>query len=705
MIGSLLGRTTRLLLATTAALVALAGVGAASASASTVCASCTFTTIQAAISNADTTTLPGQTAIIDVEPGTYYGPISVTGDVGIQIVGAGTADTTIVADPGSMSEFSEDGTNAYPIVLNDDSPGLSIGHVTIDGLDDGGSVGRPLAGIETYDSNLTVNDVDITSLADSPPDTAPTGQGIVDVNDSGPAVNELEVENSSISDYQQDAIDVAGNSDLALNIANDTLSGDGGPTNADGILVRDLPGGAPGPSGTITADTVTGNTSTTTETIFDDDSVNGAGIRLEDVSALTVSGNYLAGNDVGIWSSAATGATVTVKANTVENSTQADVLAGYGTNVISQNTIGTTSGAPETPIGVLVIGYKDDPTGALADAAVSANTISGTNSAVDVAVGNTAGAAPPSATITNNALFGNINGVENATTAAVDAVDNWWGCNSGPGGNGCSEIDYPNGNSDGAVTSRPYLVFAVSATPGSIAPGSSATVIASIRQDSGGTSFTSGPFPNGLPVSLATTAGSLAGTASLENGEAALVLTGTPLGTTTVSGTLDNQTATTSLTTANSVSTASSTAPGTVTVTVTVPATVDPLISFLGSSALSLFPSSPGSELSITCVDGCSASISGTIVLKEPVAKGKVKGKRRKVKAKVSTVKKTLTLTPAVLTLAADGSQAYAVTLSAAQRSALQQALSGTLTLNVSARDDSDGKTVTDSKTFVLSRT
>jgi VCBS repeat-containing protein len=118
-----------------------------------------------------------------------------------------------------------------------------------------------------------------------------------------------------------------------------------------------------------------------------------------------------------------------------------------------------------------------------------------------------------------------------------------------------------------------------------------------------------------------------------------------------------------------------------------------PIIDFFSSASLSLLARNPGSELALTCVDGCSASVTGKIAVAE--RHGKHKALRHL----------TLQLAPQPLTLAADGSTLYDLALTGSQRSTLSKATSATLTLTVSAKDDSTGQTVTDSKSFTLTRT
>ena len=694
--GFKLSRGMRSSVAVAAAVGALGTIGVASAQAATVqvCPSCTVKTLGAAISGL----APNSVDTIDLGAGTYQESVTIPSDITtLSIVGAGVGQTTIEANPATIAgnAFTPAGASAaYPIIFDNGAQSVTISNLTIDGMDAGATVRSdagtaPFVGIGEYNGNLTVNDVSITGLADGPPDTQATGEAIYAVNEAGASTPTLSITNSVLSDYQQGGIVVKGNSNLNVELTGNTLSGDGGPANANGIWVAALSGGA-GPKGAIAGNIVTGALTQPNQPVLTNGSGDSAGIRLDDVESIAVSGNSVTGSDVGVWSTAAAGQTNTISANTLEDNLDADALAGYGANVVTANTIGSLPNEAATPAGVLVAGYFGDP--ASAAATVTANTIQGSDSAVELATGSVAGAPTPAATITNNALFGNTNGVENATIATVNAIDNWWGCNGGPGAGGCPEILRPSPGTDGAVTASPYLVFAVSA-PGSIVPGANATVVAGIRQDSAGTSFPSGPFPSGPAVALSSTAGSIPASETLSDGEVATTLTGTPLGAAIITGTLNGQSATATVTTANATSSGSGgSAPSTITTTVTVPATVGPLISFVSSGSLSLLlASNPGGELALTCVDGCAAQVSGSIVLKERNAKHKL-------------ITKTLTLAATPLTITADGSTLYSVALSAKQRTLLRRAVRAILTLNVLARDDSTGKTVSDSKTFALTR-
>ena len=197
-------------------------IGVATASAAgtiTVCASgCNYTDIQSAV-NASSS---GDT--IQVGAGTYTQTIDVNQSVTIE--GAGPGNTIIDADPGTivnrftLAPSGDDLTN-YPIVYAD-APEVTIEDLTVDGLDDGNSVGERFEGIAEYNDNLTVNDVHVTGISDSPPSGDQTGDAIYAVNDQSTG-RHVTITNSRISDYQKNGITVDGNSDVTVDISGNTM--------------------------------------------------------------------------------------------------------------------------------------------------------------------------------------------------------------------------------------------------------------------------------------------------------------------------------------------------------------------------------------------------------------------------------------------------------------------------------------------------
>jgi nitrous oxidase accessory protein NosD len=87
-------------------------------------------------------------------------------------------------------------------------------------------------------------------------------------------------------------------------------------------------------------------------------------------------------------------------------------------------------------------------------------------------------------------------------TGPVDAADNWWGCNAGPGVPACVAAT-------GQVDSSPNLVLTGSASAPQVAAGASATIAASLLTDSDGGTVVSVPS-GGEPVLFGSALGTVA---------------------------------------------------------------------------------------------------------------------------------------------------------------------------------------------------
>jgi hypothetical protein len=99
----------------------------------------------------------------------------------------------------------------------------------------------------------------------------------------------------------------------------------------------------------------------------------------------------------------------------------------------------------------------------------------------------------------------------------------------------------------GPVTFNPWLVLQVTASPTSVPEGGMATVVADLTRNSAGTDTSAlGHLPDGIPVSFATTSGTIMPpTGVTASGKAVAQFTaGSTLAPATVSATVDNQTST-----------------------------------------------------------------------------------------------------------------------------------------------------------------
>lgn len=142
--------------------------------------------------------------------------------------------------------------------------------------------------------------------------------------------------------------------------------------------------------------------------------------------------------------------------------------------------------------------------------------------------------------IVGNSQDGVQNGGIGATNATIDATNNWWGCNGGPGTAGCDAVS-------GLVNSSPWQVLNLSAAPASIASGGgTSALVADLTRNSAGAAI-AGAFPddNGTGVGFATSLGSVVTPRTTVNGQATSTLTsGSTSGTASVSAALDNAAAT-----------------------------------------------------------------------------------------------------------------------------------------------------------------
>jgi hypothetical protein len=159
-----------------------------------------------------------------------------------------------------------------------------------------------------------------------------------------------------------------------------------------------------------------------------------------------------------------------------------------------------------------------------------------------------------------NRFFGNTaDGSSNAALASinakgsVNATNNWWGCNSGPGGCGDSAGMIGSG-SGGTLTLAPWIELTNSVSAGTVLVNQSATLTAGFLEDSNGSNL----FPTnlsalaGVPITFGSTAlGSISGSpgAIQTDGTASATFTaGGTNGTAQVSVVLDNATLTSEIT-------------------------------------------------------------------------------------------------------------------------------------------------------------
>ncbi len=236
-----------------------------------------------------------------------------------------------------------------------------------------------------------------------------------------------------------------------------------------------------------------------------------------------------------------------------------DVNAGEGNFSITNTTFSNNSSSGSGG-GVNVESTGDSAT-------ISGSAFTGNSAGTSVGGGIFADDSP--LTVSNSRIVGNSasgggTGLGSEGGSAVTAINNWWGCNGGPGASGCDTVLA----SGGTANFNPWLVVSISASPTQILPNGTSTLTADLTHNSSGTGGFS--VPNGTPVTFGGTLDSSVNptNTTLTSGDATSTYTaGSTAGNDTgVSAKVDNQTVDTSIDILSSVTV--TTSPGNLSITV-----------------------------------------------------------------------------------------------------------------------------------------
>jgi parallel beta-helix repeat protein len=249
-------------------------------------------------------------SIIDVCPGTYPEQVSITKNLTLTGILAGTADAPTVVPPSAglvTNATDPSGGNpvAAQIVVSSPATSVTIEHLTVDGngnkltgCDGSGSSVPLMVGIYYQNVSGTITQNAIRNqLQDTADQNCPNGLGIY-VESGGGATTTVTISNNTIHSYQQNGITANGYGDgsagPSVTIENNTVDGAASTSDAakNGIQVGF---GATGK--------VTGNTSI--DNIWSDDSSAdngdaGVGILVIGSSGITVSENTIGNAQFGI---------------------------------------------------------------------------------------------------------------------------------------------------------------------------------------------------------------------------------------------------------------------------------------------------------------------------------------------------------------------------------------------------------------------
>ncbi|HMT08911.1 MAG TPA: right-handed parallel beta-helix repeat-containing protein, partial [Pyrinomonadaceae bacterium] len=200
---------------------------------------------------------------------------------------------------------------------------------------------------------------------------------------------------------------------------------------------------------------------------------------------------------VGIWENAhGHFSDVTVSGNVFKNmavGNNPSINLQTGFRASSHSSGSTTVAFSNNRVEGASIGLQFYNTGATTDPVqVSGSTLA--NNRTGVLIGNSAGATNVKANFVNNRIAGNsFAAIDNTTWGGgvITAENNWWGCNSGPGGATSAGCPVSANANTGAVTATTFLTLSASALPTFVVSGGSSTITATITN-----------VPDGTPVSF-----------------------------------------------------------------------------------------------------------------------------------------------------------------------------------------------------------
>jgi List-Bact-rpt repeat protein/Big-like domain-containing protein/centrosomal CEP192-like protein/HYDIN/CFA65/VesB family protein len=328
-----------------------------------------------------------------------------------------------------------------------------------------------------------------------------------------------------------------------------------------------------------------------TSRIFEQDQVFIGNVQVE-LSNLTIqNGKCTTGNDCGfggggMLGTGNTGDNLTVTNVLFTNNVTGSLDAGGGINASANGNLTITSStfSRNTATGEAGggINFPADPSAGIltvTDSAFLNNTAGLQGGGISVVPGNSAtisgstftgnnggsdgGAidATDAVTVVNSRIVGNIATtgtgifeVGGTSSDVLTAINNWWGCNAGPGGSGCDTVVF--GGGAGSANFNPWLLLSISANPTQIDASGTSSLTADLTHNSNGTGGFS--VPNGTPVTFSTngTLGSVSpGSTTLTSGQQTSTYTaGSTAGNdASVAAKVDNQTVNTTINILDSV--------------------------------------------------------------------------------------------------------------------------------------------------------
>ena len=457
---SALRRRSALLGLTSLVVGAAVGTGMSSAEAATisVCATgCDHATVKAAVAAATA----GDT--ITVAAGTFAGEQGITIDKPLTIRGAGVGST--IVDGGGASAGTVPGIfRILPGAASKGSGDIEISGMTLrnPGKNTTASqyftISIGVKQVTTGIGAITLHDLDVRGTGD----VAKTGYGIY--ADGGYSANtdrdapDLTITDSTFRDHVYNAVGV------------DAWRG------AVTLSDNDLTEGLSGLSALLVFNEYTPNRITDPVVVAGNTSV-GRLVALRNIdnnATLETRGGF---DDVTIRDNTVTGLAANDFAGLVSTiAADATEARRMGTVRIHDNVV-RGDGTSTTTSGFLIGGFVEDTL-------VQDNDIAGVGAAVSAT--RVKGNDPQRLVVRHNRLFADQHGVRNETSAAIDAAENWWGCQQDPStvGAPCSTA---SSTGTGSITTAPWVRATATASDDEVTVGEDLAVQVRLDRLSDGT--------------------------------------------------------------------------------------------------------------------------------------------------------------------------------------------------------------------------
>lgn len=487
----------------------LAGPGPAGAD----CEAPDFTTIQSAAS----AVAPGSTILVCA--GSYTEQVDI--DKSMTVIGNSAADTTVKAPAVLATKFVTSSNPNKPVVYIHDEATVAIRNLTIDG-DGQGNGNYRIDGIAFHDAGGSLRNSAILRVRDTPLSGNQAGVGLLGVNEDGKG-RDLVVRGNTIADFQKNAITISGEG-FEADVSQNTIEGDGFTSTIaqNGVQLSNGAGGSVR-SNEISAIGYTPN------------SWCASGILLiEQAPGVTVRDNTLDEVHCGIYGQGSSD--TEIAANSLTGSRYAMILYDNSATV-SDNLIDEGGAGYEDSSAIFAAEYTADE-GFLVE--VRGNTVLGHTEALALADFDEDSFSVRMVAHFNR-IVGNAVGAVDEAPGSIEAQNNWWGCNAGPGEPGCDPIEE---GVEGTIDASPWLELRLAATPETIYKELGQSQLrADLTRNSNGAVAGSG-FPNGTEIAFATDLGSVApvSDATLDGRAWSLLSAGSTLGTADATATLDGET-------------------------------------------------------------------------------------------------------------------------------------------------------------------